>query len=371
MAKTETHFELSIQLPHVRYPIFIGERYLKNGSLIGSQISSNQVLIVTNHTIAPLYLNALQQSLKHFQCDTVILEDGESFKNQDSLNAIYHTLMDKKHHRDTTIIALGGGVIGDVAGFAAATFQRGVRFIQIPTTLLAQVDSSVGGKTAINHEKGKNMIGSFYHPHAVFMDLEVLNTLPQREVLSGMAEVIKYGLIEGGSFYNELQHFIENQVHDGYLSETRRLKFAEIIKGCCEIKARVVEADEKETGIRALLNLGHTFGHAIETLTHYDVFRHGEAVAIGINCAALMSNQLGFLNIEQVETIQTLLSSTHLPYQIPTHLDVSQLIQLMSNDKKVKDNQLRFILMKEPGNCFMHEGVRDDLLRDVLISAKA
>lgn len=371
MAKTETHFELSIQLPQVRYPIFIGERYLKNGSLIADYISSNQVLIVTNHTIAPLYLDVLQQSLKSFQCDVVILEDGESFKNQDSLNVIYQTLIEKKHHRDTTIIALGGGVIGDIAGFAAATYQRGVRFIQIPTTLLAQVDSSVGGKTAINHAQGKNMIGSFYHPHVVFMDLDVLNTLPLREVISGMAEVIKYGLIEGGRFYDELQHFITHEMSQGGLSETSQAKLAKLIKGCCAIKAKVVEADEKENGSRALLNLGHTFGHAIETLTRYHVFRHGEAVAIGLYCAALLSNQLGYLDEEHVQTIQNLLCNACLPYQIPTDLDVERLIQLMSSDKKVKDNKLRFILMNEPGYCFIHEEIHHDVLFEVLTSAKA
>lgn len=370
MAKTEIHHELKIQLPHTRYPIYIGERFLENGSMFEAQIASSQVLIVTNNTIAPLYLDYLQQTLAHYQCDVVTLKDGELYKNHQSLNVIYQTLIEKKHHRDTTIIALGGGVVGDITGFAAATFQRGVRLIQIPTSLLAQVDSSVGGKTAINHEWAKNIIGSFYHPHAVIMDLCVLDTLPHREMKAGMAEIIKYGLIEGGFFLDDLKAILNQQIQPGDLNQISKKNLAELIAGCCKIKARVVEEDEKESGSRAILNLGHTFGHAIEALTGYQMFRHGEAVAIGLHCAALLSNQLGFMDINGVRLVKNLLVKTGLPVNIPAHLNINSLIELMYSDKKVKKNQLRFILMNHPGSCFIHEGVHHEVIGHVLSQAQ-
>ena len=293
-----------------------------------------------------------------------MLADGEAHKNQHSLFAIYDALIKHRHNRDTTLVALGGGVIGDMTGFAAATYQRGVRFIQIPTTLLAQVDSSVGGKTAINHQQAKNMLGSFYQPHAVIMDLATLTTLPMREFSAGLGEVIKYGLLAGGDVLTHIQSILA----DG-LKPTSTERLSELIEQCCRIKAEFVQEDERETGRRVLLNLGHTFAHALESYTDYQRWLHGEAVAIGLYCAALLSYQLGIFPLSDLTLVDSLLANAKLPSRIPKDIDLVDLHALMFNDKKIKNKTIRFVLMRGLGDCFLDDQVTDESLRRVLSSA--
>lgn len=357
MAKFELDQELIVHLPGHDYPILIGHHALSDQELLRRYVLSKQVLIVTNTTIAPLYLSSVQSVFADRQCDTVILEDGEAFKNQQSLFRIYDSLIAKQHHRDTTLIALGGGVIGDITGFAASTYQRGVRFLQIPTTLLAQVDASVGGKTAINHPQAKNMIGSFHQPHAVIIDLNILHTLPSREFRAGLAEVIKYAVLVGGEFFD----LVYSALEEG-LDANHSKKLPAIIGQSCQIKAEIVEADERETGQRALLNLGHTFAHALEAYTHYNRWLHGEAVAIGIYCAALLSYQLGQIDEKTLQLVDEMLIMAKLPHRIPADIDLNELRALMSQDKKIKDKSLRFILMRAVGNCYIEDKVSEDSL---------
>lgn len=364
MAKLEVYHQLEITCGLHKYPIYIGHHLLSDQSLLNCYVHSSQVLIVTNETVSPLYLKQVKQAFSSVQCDTVVLPDGEMYKNHQNLMKIYDALIKHQHHRDTTIIALGGGVIGDLTGFAAATYQRGTRLIQIPTTLLAQVDSSVGGKTAINHTGGKNMIGSFYQPHAVIMDLNTLTTLPEREFRAGFAEIIKYGLLMGGKFLNELTVLLE----EGLTSQSHH-KLAQLIAHCCQIKASFVQKDERETGCRALLNLGHTFAHALEAYTHYQRWLHGEAVAIGLYCAALLSFQLGHLDQSVLYSIDRLLQIAKLPRRIPKEIDLKNLQLLMSADKKIKDNHLRFVLIRSPGDCYLDSTVTNDCLQKVLRDA--
>jgi 3-dehydroquinate synthase len=363
MAKFEVFTQIDVSLPGYQYPIICCREGLKNQDLLRSLAPSKQVLIVTNSTIAPLYLKLLQSTFKSIQCDVVILGDGEEYKNQLSLFAIYDVLIQNQHHRDTTVIALGGGVIGDIAGFAASTFQRGVRLVQIPTTLLAQVDASVGGKTAINHPLGKNLIGSFYQPHAVLIDINTLQTLPQREFRAGLAEIIKYGLLEGGVFFLLLQ----NALSQGLTPNSATLP--QLIEHCCRIKKNYVEQDEKESGLRAMLNLGHTFAHALETYTHYKLWLHGEAVAIGLYCASLLSYHLGLLDLGIVTLVEHMLQNAGLPHKIPATIDLKQLRDLMKRDKKIINNCLRFVVIKEPGQCYLEEKVTEDCLYNTLIAA--
>lgn len=355
MAKSELLHEVRIRLPNHEYAIHIGTHCLSDPQLLTRYVAGKQVLIVSNETVAPLYLDEVQQAFTGFQCNVVILPDGEAHKNQHNLDKIFTSLIEHYHHRDTTLFALGGGVIGDITGFAASTYQRGVRLIQLPTTLLAQVDASVGGKTAINHPLGKNMIGSFYQPHAVIIDLNTLNTLQEREFRAGFAEVIKYGLLEGGEFLESLCG--------------HRSSLSALIAQCCQIKASIVEQDERECGKRALLNLGHTFAHALETYTHYERWLHGEAVAIGLYCAGLLSQQLGHLSAADLETIDQLLEQAKLPRRIPKEVNVTKLQELMSHDKKIISNTLRFVLLKGLGNCYIDSTVTAESLRHTLISA--
>lgn len=364
MAKFDLYQELVIRLPGHEYPILIGQNALKDGEALRRYVLSKQVLIVTNDTIAPLYLSYVQAAFADRQCDFVILEDGEAFKNQQSLFTIYDALIAKQHHRDTTLIALGGGVIGDITGFAAATYQRGVRFLQIPTTLLAQVDASIGGKTAINHPQAKNMIGSFHQPHAVIIDLNTLQTLPLREFRAGLAEIIKYVLLAGGEFLDLVYSALQN----GLASNNSEL-LPEIISKCCQIKAKFVQEDERETGQRALLNLGHTFAHALEAYTHYNRWLHGEAVAIGLYCASLLSRQHAQLDKKALHLVDKMLIMAKLPNRIPRDVDLSELRELMSQDKKIKDKSLRFILMKAIGNCYIEDKVSENSLRSTLQDA--
>ncbi|CEK11188.1 3-dehydroquinate synthase [Legionella hackeliae] len=363
MAKFDLYKEIVLRLPSHQYPIIIGYNALNDPAILNRYLAGEQVLIVTNEKIAALYLGDLQKAFADKQCDVVILQDGEEFKNRESLFAIYDTLIAKHHHRDTTLIALGGGVIGDITGFAAATYQRGVRFLQIPTTLLAQVDASIGGKTAINHPLGKNMIGSFYQPAAVIIDLNTLNTLPKREFHAGFAEIIKYALLSGGEFLELVRSFLQEGMNNSS-------SLAAVISQCCQIKTNYVEQDEHEiTGVRAFLNLGHTFAHALEAYTNYSRWLHGEAVAIGLYCAALLSEQFAQLDKTTVQRIDEMLLMAELPRRIPKDIDLDQLRIAMSQDKKIKNKNLRFILMRAPGDCYIEANVSENLLRSVLEDA--
>lgn len=357
MASLDLYQELVIRLPRQEYPIIIGRNALKDGDSLCGYLSSKQVLIVTNEKVAPLYLADLQAAFANLQCDVLILKDGEEYKNQQSLFAIYDCLIAKNHHRDTTLVALGGGVIGDLTGFAAATYQRGVSFLQIPTTLLAQVDASIGGKTAINHPQAKNMIGSFYQPRAVIIDLNTLKTLPLREFRAGLGEVIKYALLAGGDFFN----LVYSALQKG-LGENKSVELPDIISQCCQIKAEFVQEDERETGLRALLNLGHTFAHALEAYTHYKRWLHGEAVAIGLYCAALLSYQCKGLDKNTLSLLDQMLTWAGLPSRIPADIELDRLRLLMSQDKKVKNKQLRFILMKAIGDCYIDDEITENQL---------
>lgn len=336
---------LHVQLGERSYPIYIGNHLLSQTALLAPHIGGAQVCIVTNSTIAPLYLPTLQAALADYGQTEVILPDGEAHKHWQTLNCIFDRLLSERHNRTTTIIALGGGVVGDMAGFAAACYQRGVRFIQIPTTLLSQVDSSVGGKTGINHPLGKNMVGAFYQPQAVLIDTALLATLPPREVSAGLAEVIKYGLLGDAEFLTWLEANIDALM----ALDVDALRYA--IARSCENKARIVAADEKEGGVRALLNLGHTFGHAIETQLGYGQWLHGEAVGAGMAIAAELSAQLGWLTQEDVARVRALLQRAGLPVDAPSGMTVDHFIQHMSVDKKVLDGRLRFVLLKALGEA--------------------
>lgn len=363
MAKFELCAQVDVSLPGYQYPIIICRNGTGTPELMSGFLSSRQVLIVTNTTIAPLYLEPLKALFTSVQCDVVVLPDGEEHKNQANLFVIYDALIKNRHHRDTTLIALGGGVVGDMVGFAASTYQRGVPFIQIPTTLLAQVDASVGGKTAINHPLGKNMIGSFYQPKAVIIDLNTLKTLPEREFRAGLAEVIKYSLLVGGDFLQDLFDALKQ----GLRADSPQLP--QLIARCCQIKAHFVEHDERETGQRALLNLGHTFAHALETYTDYQRWLHGEAVAIGLYCAALLSYKLNLIDAATVTLIEQMLDYAGLPHKIPASIDLDKLKDLMGLDKKVKNNSLRFVVIKKPGDCYLDDKVTEDCLNNTLITA--
>ena len=352
---------VEVDLGDRSYPIFIGEQLFAQVDIAGL-IKGRQVMIVTNETIAPLYLAALRDQLPALQVDEVILPDGESFKTLDTLNLIFDALLEMRHNRTTTLIALGGGVIGDMTGFAAASYQRGVDFIQIPTTLLSQVDSSVGGKTGVNHPRGKNMIGAFYQPKAVLADTDVLKTLPKRELAAGLAEVIKYGLI----YDVEFLAWLEQNIDGLNACDPELLAYA--IKRSCEIKAEVVAQDERESGIRAILNLGHTFGHAIETEQGYGNWLHGEAVGAGMWMAADLSHRLGWISAGDLARTETLLRRANLPVRAPENMSPERFIELMSLDKKVLDGRIRLVLLKQLGEAVVTDSADPDLLRETLLS---
>jgi len=350
---------LTVDLGDRSYPIYIGDDLLGNATLLQQHIPGRNVLVVSNVTVAPLYLEKTLSMLAGKHVETCILPDGEEYKNLDTLNTIYDVLLGKKLDRNSTIIALGGGVIGDMAGFAAASYQRGVHLVQIPTTLLAQVDSSVGGKTAVNHPLGKNMIGAFYQPRAVIADTSTLNTLPDRELSAGIAEIIKYGLIRDLPFFNWLQQNMAKLL-------TRDADaLAHAIEVSCRNKAEVVAADEKESGQRALLNLGHTFGHAIEAGLGYGKWLHGEAVAAGMCMAAIMSHQLGWLSAADVDRITDMVKRANLPVDAPVELSPERFVELMSVDKKVMDGVLRLVLLKDIG----HAVITNDYTQEQLVEA--
>ncbi len=341
-----------LDLAHAPYEIHIGRGLLTRVELILPLLPQKKVAIVSNETIAPLYLESLQSVLEAagVQCHSIVLPDGEQFKTWETLNQIFDALLAARCERKTTLIALGGGVIGDMTGFAAAVYQRGAPFIQIPTTLLAQVDSSVGGKTAINHPLGKNMIGAFYQPKLVLADLATLDTLPAREFSAGMAEIIKYGLIDDLPFFEWLEANIDRMM----VRDPDALAYA--VERCCQNKARIVAQDERETaGVRELLNLGHTFGHAIEAGMGYGVWLHGEAVAAGMVLAALASRELGQLSDADIERITALLTRAGLPVRAPALGGVAHYLDLMAGDKKVDAGRIRYILMRRLGESYVGE----------------
>lgn len=351
---------LIVELGERSYPISIGEDLLAQSKLFSSAITAKKVMIVTNDVVAPLYLQRCRETLHDFQLDEVILPDGEKHKNLATFETILNALLAKKHARDTTIVALGGGVIGDMAGFAAACFQRGIAFVQVPTTVLSQVDSSVGGKTAVNHPLGKNMIGAFYQPQAVIIDINCLNTLPEREFSAGMAEVIKYGIIYDQSFFIWLEENIDS------IKALQPEALIYMIKRCCEIKAEVVALDEKESGIRALLNLGHTFGHAIEAEQGYGNWLHGEAVAVGMVLAAKTAQLLGLIDTPQVDKIVSLIEQFNLPLIAPATMKYEDFAKHMQLDKKVLNGKLRLVLPTSIGSSELFSDVDETLLRSVI-----
>ena len=335
--------QLTVNLDDRSYPIHIGSGLLDRVELLAPHIAGRQVCIVTDDTVAPLYLERLCQTLADYAILPVVLPTGEAFKNWSTLQQIFDALLDARHDRRTTLIALGGGVIGDMTGFAAACYQRGVDFIQIPTTLLSQVDSSVGGKTGINHPAGKNMIGAFYQPKAVLIDTDSLRTLPAREVSAGLAEIIKYGLIRDRQFLDWLEQ------HMPALRELEPALITEAIARSCAIKAEVVAADEREGGVRAILNLGHTFGHAIEAHQGYGNWLHGEAVGAGMAMALALSQRLGWLSETEQKRCVALIAAAGLPVVPPRGMLDEDFKRLMAVDKKVLDGQLRLVLLKQLG----------------------
>jgi 3-dehydroquinate synthase len=337
--------KLSVDLPDKSYPIFIGQNISSDPALISPYVTGKQVMIVTNDTIAPLYLEQAKQLFSDYQVDTVILPDGEKYKTLDCLNLIYSALLTHKHNRTTTLVALGGGVVGDMTGFAAASYQRGVDFIQMPTTVLSQVDSSVGGKTGVNHALGKNMIGAFHQPNCVLIDIATLETLPDKELSAGLAEVIKYGLICDDPFFKWLEANMERLL----ARDEEALMYA--IETSCANKAKVVAQDEKEGGIRAILNLGHTFGHAIETEQGYGNWLHGEAVSAGTVMAADLSKRLGWITQNDYLRIVSILKAARLPVDSPEGMGGDRFKELMAVDKKVLDGNLRLVLLKAMGQA--------------------
>ncbi|WP_374681580.1 3-dehydroquinate synthase [Accumulibacter sp.] len=354
---------LSVALGHRAYPIHIGRALLDKSDLLLPFLRQGKAAIVTNTTVAPLYLERLADSLRRAGVEAVeiILPDGEQFKDWQTLNLIFDVLLQRRCERSTTLLALGGGVVGDMTGFAAACFQRGMPFIQVPTTLLAQVDSSVGGKTAINHPLGKNMIGAFYQPKLVLTDTDTLTTLPDRELSAGLAEVIKYGLIRDLPFFEWLEKHLERLL----LREPAAL--AEAISRSCRNKAEVVVADEHESGERALLNLGHTFGHAIETGMGYGECLHGEAVAAGTMIAAQLSLQLGWIASSEIDRIERLFRRAGLPVSGPA-LDVERYLELMQHDKKVRDGKLRFVLLQGIGQAVVSDAAAQEEVRTAILA---
>nr|WP_241263183.1 3-dehydroquinate synthase [Parahaliea mediterranea] len=346
------------------YPIYIGRGLLGNAELLCRHIGGKQVVLVSNDTVAPLYAQRVLDALGPRERVTeVVLPDGEQHKTLDTLGRIFDRVLADGHNRTTTFVALGGGVVGDVTGFAAACYQRGVDFVQLPTTLLSQVDSSVGGKTGVNHALGKNMIGAFHQPRAVLIDIDTLHTLPGRELSAGLAEVIKYGLICDAGFHAWL---LDNLPR---LMAMEEAALAEAIERSCASKAAVVAADEREGGVRAILNLGHTFGHAIETHQGYGEWLHGEAVAAGMVLAARLSAARGWIAGDDVEALIALLRQAKLPVAPPTGMSVADFRTLMARDKKVLDGRLRLVLLREIGAATVVDDVSDDELAQLFSAA--
>jgi len=352
---------LQVELGCRSYPIYIGQNLLNEIGLLEKHIVSKQVLVVTNETIAPLYLESLMGQLTDaFDVKTAILPDGEKFKTLEYLNNIYDSLLSNRCNRQATIIALGGGVIGDMSGFAAASYQRGVNFIQIPTTLLSQVDSSVGGKTGVNHRLGKNMIGAFYQPKCVLIDTSVLTTLPDNELSAGIAEIIKYGAIGDIGFFE----WLEKNMGSLLKRDPDALTYA--IRTSCEKKAHIVEQDEKESGIRATLNFGHTFGHAIETNMGYGEWLHGEAVAVGMCLGAEFSKDLGWITAEENKRVKALCEQANLPTEKPNNMSAKDFIKHMKVDKKNLTESIRLVLLKSLGDAVIYDCKNEAMIEKVI-----
>jgi 3-dehydroquinate synthase len=353
-----------VDLGERSYSIYISPGILSLREKFEPHIESGQVLIVSNEKVYGLYGKTLQQALEFCEkVNTVILPDGEQYKNLQTLNLIFDNLLSSGFNRKVTLVALGGGVVGDMTGFAAACYQRGVNFIQVPTTLLAQVDSSVGGKTGVNHALGKNMIGAFYQPKCVVIDSDVLNTLSDREMSAGLAEVIKYGLIYDEPFFSWLQQNVEGLKN----KEKQALVYA--IKRSCEIKAEVVAKDEREGGLRAILNLGHTFGHAIEADQGYGVWLHGEAVGVGMVMACNLSARLGWLDSSVLLSATDLISRAGLPTSPPEDMSTDAFMKYMAVDKKVLDKTLRLVLLTACGNAVVTSDFSSQALMDTLVGS--
>lgn len=356
---------LYVELGERRYPIFIGSN-LNPQELLEPYIHGKQVMIVSNDTVAPLYLDRYKAALENLgkTVATCILPDGEKYKNIEHLNLIFDALLEAGFNRDCTVLALGGGVIGDMAGFASACFQRGVYFIQVPTTLLSQVDSSVGGKTGINHPLGKNMIGAFQQPQVVLADMSQLSTLPDRELSTGLAEVIKYALLGDEEFLVWLEANME-----GLIARDERL-LAEAVYRSCAHKARIVANDEKEQGERALLNLGHTFGHAIESYLGYGKWLHGEAVATGMVMAADLSHRMGWISLEDLERTKKIISRAQLPIVCPK-IPLDDFLAYMAHDKKVLNGQLRLVLLQQLGKAVITRDFDVELMQQAILAHQA
>ena len=351
---------LTVELGDRSYPIQIEAGLLTQPGLFRSYIKGPLAVIVTNETIAPLYLDTVIKACGDVHVETIVLPDGEQHKNLTQFEVVMTRLLELNAARDTTLIALGGGVIGDLTGFVAATYQRGVPFIQVPTTLLSQVDSSVGGKTAVNHPLGKNMIGAFYQPQAVFIDTQSLHTLPEREFAAGMAEVIKYGLI----YDTELFAYLEQNITK--LKSLDEQTLQHVIYRCCEIKALIVAQDEKEAGLRALLNLGHTFGHAIEAEQGYGNWLHGEAVAAGTVIACQAAEALNWMDASEIRRVTALMAAFDLPVAGPDSMNKDAYMKHMRRDKKVEAGNIRFVIPQGIGHAVVTKDVSDEILTQLL-----
>lgn len=350
---------LKLPLKDTPYTIHIGSGLLNQPELISKYCEGDNVLIVTNQVVAPLYLNQVKASIGNKRVHQVIIEDGEINKSRESFFSIIDYLVENNFRRNDTLIALGGGVIGDLTGFAAASFQRGMNLIQIPTTLLSQVDSSVGGKTAINHRLGKNLVGAFYQPSAVIIDVDTLNTLPDREYLSGFGEVVKYALLGE----KEIAGILHN--HGEELLKRDKQVLINLVFLSCQMKASIVAKDEKEKGERALLNLGHSFAHALETLTDYKFYLHGEAVSVGILMALSLSQKKGFIDIEKISKYKSLFENLKLPVTVTPNITVESFLAAMQKDKKNKSSALRLVLVQRD-HCVLLEEPNTDLISEVI-----
>lgn len=352
---------LTVELGARSYPIYIGETLISNAKLLAKHIVAQRAMIVSNKTVGALYLEKIEAALEPKSTDAILLPDGEQYKNLQTLEKIFDALLKKRHHRNTTLIAVGGGVICDMTGFAAACYQRGVSFIQIPTTLLAQVDASIGGKTAVNHPLGKNMIGAFHQPRCVIVDIATLNTLPTREFNAGLAEIVKAALIRDADFFV----WLEKNIKKLLAKDPQSLIYA--IERACTIKAQIVAADEKEiSGTRALLNLGHTFGHALEQNLGYGKWLHGEAVAAGLVLAADLSARSGWISVDELRRIKELLSVIPLPIQLPAKLQYDKMLASMAVDKKMLDAEMKLVLLKAIGKAELIYKVNTRQVRQVL-----
>ena len=347
--KLSNHNVIKVNLQERSYPITIGSTLLSDDFNSDKWIKGKDCLIVTNETVAPLYLDVMKSNIDDKTIEVITIKDGEHYKTIDTWSKIIDKLTAMRANRDTTIIALGGGVLGDIAGFAAATFMRGLPYIQVPTTLLAQVDSSVGGKTGVNHKDGKNLIGSFYQPTMVISDIDVLSTLPDREYKCGLAEIIKYGAIFDVDFFA----WLENNMSELLTRAPKKLIYA--ISRSCQIKANIVGEDEFEIGKRAILNFGHTFGHALENIMGYGELLHGEAVAIGM----IIASKLSPINSVERNRLISLIKSANLPHKIELN-DENQMLDAMKTDKKVKNKKLRFVLLRSLGEAFIEEDLSEN-----------